>query len=787
MYNRSQSVPKMKIPVSIGMVLLVSGLAIEAGAASDLTPTLKSLAVSPGAGTVPAGKTLQYSATATYSDGSTKNVTDLATWSSSFPMTAKVSETGIASAVSSGVTMISAKFLGDTASVPCLVPIPTTGIPDVTLYGNPTDSRLVSEKLSDGSIVEYFGAKDAKGLATSISTIVINRTNGNSATAAFDGEGRPTLFHGSLGGSIVVNWTSTNEGTVAAISPDGKLTVGPVRFGVPAIEPDSLHSQFGPFDGLLRQIRSAERASISRGISTTLPVTTVEVSRCNGRPVKDATVLLKVETKDQPVQILPSSGQNVAGFYDFYLAVPDPTPGLTAGQICNDFETAATQICKAGGRISKIVSVIGGAIATLTAVIVPELLIVDILATEFQGIVQPTCDVLFAPIPGQPGKTSFDEGCKLVDSLENDTNPNPKTLTPYAYLHERSLEPFTAPPHVVPGDDPSANFEINAEDTGDCGTASVAVSPDPVILPVDSSLALSAQAFDGDFNPVSDSFSWNSSKPAIAKVVSATGEVKGVQSGSTAIMAKAANGVTGQVRVTVGQSSFWGGSYQITECNTPGLDATYGNGACDLVMAWPNGAGNPGGWIEFRTDDAETYNFRRDYTTGGYPEQVCKADSIAIMPGTAQFIESTWGFFTITAASGYDPATVTYQIASWTKDAISGTFTAPVPYQITSGGEIMTGGLKGTWQATPLPAPFAKCVPPSSSNLYCQDVNGGEDSSPNGKLIPCAKPFLPLGSPARPGEWEGFPADAPGQGEFLQESHAKGAGFAVSGLSVEPQ
>ncbi len=81
-------------------------------------------------------------------------------------------------------------------------------------YGNPTDSRLFTATLSDGSTIDYYGAKDSNGLVGSISSVVLGRTNGSSTTATFTADGRPLTIHGSGGGSIMIEWSSPTAGTV---------------------------------------------------------------------------------------------------------------------------------------------------------------------------------------------------------------------------------------------------------------------------------------------------------------------------------------------------------------------------------------------------------------------------------------------------------------------------------------------------------------------------------------------------------------------------------------------
>ena len=70
--------------------------------------SLSSLAVTPSSVSIAVGETQQFTATGTYSDGSTTVITNAVTWSSSNPSTATITSTGQASATAAGTTVISA-------------------------------------------------------------------------------------------------------------------------------------------------------------------------------------------------------------------------------------------------------------------------------------------------------------------------------------------------------------------------------------------------------------------------------------------------------------------------------------------------------------------------------------------------------------------------------------------------------------------------------------------------------------------------------------------------------
>ena len=96
-----------------------SAVPVPGTAVLTVTPAvLVSVTVSPPADSIAAGQTEQFSATGTYSDLTTQNLTDSVTWSSSKAATATVSPTGLATGVADGAVTITAT---DSA-----VPVPGT-------------------------------------------------------------------------------------------------------------------------------------------------------------------------------------------------------------------------------------------------------------------------------------------------------------------------------------------------------------------------------------------------------------------------------------------------------------------------------------------------------------------------------------------------------------------------------------------------------------------------------------------------------------------------------------
>lgn len=100
--------------------IIMPGCGGGGGGAPAQPPTLTSLAVTPANSSQDIGSSIHFTATATFSNGTTQNVTTLATWTSSAPAVATVSDAngakGTVTAVAAGSSLITASFGGLTGS-----------------------------------------------------------------------------------------------------------------------------------------------------------------------------------------------------------------------------------------------------------------------------------------------------------------------------------------------------------------------------------------------------------------------------------------------------------------------------------------------------------------------------------------------------------------------------------------------------------------------------------------------------------------------------------------------
>ena len=184
----------------LGCVAALSILAFAGGCKGFfVNPTLSSLAVGPTA-TIQQSRTVQMSATGTYSDGSTKSPVSGVVWSSSDQTVATVSSSGLATGVSPG----SATITGAVGSVSGQATLTVTiaNLSSITIA--PTTANITS-----GNTQQY----SATGTTTSGKTVNIT----NSVTWAVQAGSVQGV---SINSSGLLTTTSGDTGTVTVTATD---------------------------------------------------------------------------------------------------------------------------------------------------------------------------------------------------------------------------------------------------------------------------------------------------------------------------------------------------------------------------------------------------------------------------------------------------------------------------------------------------------------------------------------------------------------------------------------
>jgi 6-phosphogluconolactonase (cycloisomerase 2 family)/uncharacterized protein YjdB len=159
---------------------------------------------------------LQYAATALFSDGSTKDASSTATWTSSSTSVATISSTGLATGIGLGTTNIGATFSGVSAtSEPLLV----DQLNSITVSPSPATAPV-------GSTVQFTAVGNFTFASGGTSDLDVSSqvtwASSNTAVATVDNTGNATAV--AAGGPVNITATSCDGITVGT----AKLTVGPV-------------------------------------------------------------------------------------------------------------------------------------------------------------------------------------------------------------------------------------------------------------------------------------------------------------------------------------------------------------------------------------------------------------------------------------------------------------------------------------------------------------------------------------------------------------------------------
>jgi uncharacterized protein YjdB len=170
--------------------------------------TLVSIAVTPANSSMAVGTTKQFTATGTFSDSSTQDITTTVVWASSNSAAASINAQGLANSVAAGSTTIKATFgsvsgsTGLTVSTAHLVSI--TVVPANPRIATSTSIKFIaSGTFSDGSV------------ATNLSGIAWKSSKPSVASIRASG-----IAHGKKGGSVTIS------ATASGVTGTTTLTVG---------------------------------------------------------------------------------------------------------------------------------------------------------------------------------------------------------------------------------------------------------------------------------------------------------------------------------------------------------------------------------------------------------------------------------------------------------------------------------------------------------------------------------------------------------------------------------
>ena len=214
----SWSDTQIVVPVPSGattgnVVVTVAGIASNA-VAFTVPPTLTSLAITPANTSVTSGATQQFTATGTFPDGSTSDVTSTVTWSSAASRVAGISSSGLVTAAAAGATTITARSGAVVASTKLTVtpwaPVITSASPNSGAAGTSVTISGSGFGNTQGSGSVQLGSNPALVTSWSDTQVVATVATGSVSGVA------QIQQRGALSNSVSFSVTTP---TISSISP----------------------------------------------------------------------------------------------------------------------------------------------------------------------------------------------------------------------------------------------------------------------------------------------------------------------------------------------------------------------------------------------------------------------------------------------------------------------------------------------------------------------------------------------------------------------------------------
>lgn len=219
----------------MGTVTMLAVLSGCGGGTSITTPppaTLSSIQVTGGSGILTAGSNQQMTATGTYSDGTQKDLTGTAAWSSSNPNFATVAPGGLVKGIASGNLSITAKAgnvsgssnLMVTANV-VLVSIAVTPASPSVAPGT-KEQFIATGSYSDGTTQNLTGSATWSSSNTTVATISTTLPTQGLAKALAAGSSTITATSGAISGSTALTVTSAVITSISVSPTNANIPLG---------------------------------------------------------------------------------------------------------------------------------------------------------------------------------------------------------------------------------------------------------------------------------------------------------------------------------------------------------------------------------------------------------------------------------------------------------------------------------------------------------------------------------------------------------------------------------
>jgi type IV pilus assembly protein PilY1 len=361
------------ITATLGSISGSTGLTVIAPPPPPPPPTLVSITVTPANQTIDVGQTEQYTATGTYSDGSTLNLTAEVTWTSTTTSVATIASGGLASAVAAGSTTIGATLDSVSGSTTLtVVPVPvqppvtdlesiTVSPPSPTIYVGQTQQYTATAHYNDGSSWNVTTQVTWSSSNTAVGTIAA----GGLATGSMAGATTITATLGGISGSAtltVENRPPPPTLQSITVTPTATIYVGQTQqFTATGHYSDGSSANLTSlvtWSSLTTAVATIGSGGLATGVAPGTSVITAAQGSVSG------TALLTVENRPPPptlvsISVTPPNQTIDVGQGEQYTATGHYTDGSTQN---------LTSVVSWSSSIPSVASIVSGGLATSAAI-----------------------------------------------------------------------------------------------------------------------------------------------------------------------------------------------------------------------------------------------------------------------------------------------------------------------------------------------------------------------------------------------------------------------------------
>ncbi|MEK7353891.1 MAG: Ig-like domain-containing protein, partial [Chloroflexota bacterium] len=168
------------------------------------------ITVTPSFASIPLGLTQQFTATGTYDNGSTANLTHMVAWSSSSPGVATITSAGLASSVTQGAATITATLIGLTGSATLTVTAPNL----ISLTVSPATATVTAGSTANFTSTGNF----TNGLADITVTATWTSSDPSIASIETAGQGHPGVARSYRPGTVTITATQSGKSATATLA-----------------------------------------------------------------------------------------------------------------------------------------------------------------------------------------------------------------------------------------------------------------------------------------------------------------------------------------------------------------------------------------------------------------------------------------------------------------------------------------------------------------------------------------------------------------------------------------